>query len=107
VWKGEPAPCFGRRDGEQPDYLDSLGLVQLRLGHDTDAIKAYEQALPQKPKSAWSRYGLGLAKIHSGQTDAGRADLAAAQALDPDIAKRAAKHGLTAAAPQVDKATKK
>lgn len=87
-----------RRDGEQPDYLDSLGLVQLQLGHDADAIKSYEQALAQKPKSAWSRYGLGPAKIHSGQTDAGRADLAAARALDPEIATRAAKYGLTAAA---------
>jgi tetratricopeptide (TPR) repeat protein len=83
-----------RRDGEQPDYLDSLGLVQLRLGHDAEAIKAYEQALAQKPKSAWSRYGLGLAKIHNGQTDAGLADLAAAKALDPDIETLAAKHGL-------------
>ena len=88
-----------RRDGDQPAYLDSLGLVQLRLGHDAEAIKAYEQALAQKPKSAWSRYGLGVAKIHSGQTDAGRADLAAARALDPDITTRAARYGLTAAAP--------
>lgn len=88
-----------RRDGEQPAYLDSLGMVQLRLGHDAEAIKAYEQAIAQNPQSAWSRYGLGLAKIHSGQTDAGRADLAAARALDPDIATLADKYGLTAAAP--------
>lgn len=88
-----------RRDGEQPAYLDSLGLVQLRLGHDADAIKAYQEALAQKPQSAWSRYGLGLAKIHSGQTDAGRADLAAARKLDPEIATRAARYGLTTAAP--------
>ena len=88
-----------RRDGDQPAYLDSLGLVQLRLGHDADAIKAYEQALAQKPRSAWSRYGLGLAKIHSGQEGAGRADLKAALAIDPEIATRAARYGLTAAAP--------
>ena len=73
--------------------------MQLRLGHDAEAIKAYQQALAQKPQPAWSRYGLGLAKIRSGQTDAGRADLAAAHALDPEIATRAAKYGLTAAAP--------
>lgn len=88
-----------RRDGAQPAYLDSLGLVQLRLGHDAEAIKAYEQAFAQKPKSAWSRYGLGLAKIHSGQTDAGRADLEAARALDPDIVTQAGRYGLKAAAP--------
>ncbi|OOG56884.1 hypothetical protein B0E48_09245 [Rhodanobacter sp. C03] len=88
-----------RRDGEKPVYLDSLGMVQLRLGHYPESIKAYEQALAQTPHSAWSRYGLGLAKIRSGQTDAGDADLVAARALDPDIEARAAKYGLTAAGP--------
>ncbi|MFI4958746.1 MAG: tetratricopeptide repeat protein [Lysobacterales bacterium] len=88
-----------KRDGENPDYLDSLGLVQLRLGHYAESIKAYEQALTQKPHVAWSRYGLGLAKIRSGQTDAGKADLAAARALDPEIEARAARYGLTAAGP--------
>jgi predicted aspartyl protease/tetratricopeptide (TPR) repeat protein len=89
-----------KRDGDNPAYLDSLGLVQLRLGHYPDAIKAYEQAVAQRPKNAWSRYGLGLAKIRSGQTDAGQADLAAARALDPHVEDRAAKYGLTAADPQ-------
>lgn len=86
-----------RRDGENPAYLDSLGLVQLRLGHYAESVKAYEQAAAQNPHSAWSRYGLGLAKIRSGQTDAGNADLVAARALDPEIEARAAKYGLTAA----------
>ncbi|MEO6925063.1 MAG: aspartyl protease family protein [Rhodanobacter sp.] len=88
-----------RRDGKDPDYLDSLGLVELRLGHYAESIKAYEQVLAQKPKSAWARYGLGLAEIRSGQTDAGNADLVAAHALDPHVAARAAKYGLTAAVP--------
>ncbi|WP_254058405.1 aspartyl protease family protein [Dyella sp. S184] len=88
-----------RRDGEKPAYLDSLGLVQLRLGHYPESIKAYEQAITQMPRSAWSRYGLGLAKIRSGQTDAGHADLVAARSLDPEIETRAAKYGLTAAGP--------
>lgn len=86
-----------RRDGENAAYLDSLGLVELRLGHYPESIKAYEQAVAQNPRSAWSRYGLGLAKIHSGQADAGKADLVAARALNPDIETRAAKYGLTAA----------
>jgi len=88
-----------RRDGEKPAYLDSLGLVQLRLRHYPESIKAYEQAITQMPRSAWSRYGLGLAKIRSGQTDAGHADLVAARSLDPEIEARAAKYGLTAAGP--------
>jgi clan AA aspartic protease (TIGR02281 family) len=88
-----------RHDGEKPAYLDSLGMVRLRLGQYAESIKAYEQALAQNPRSAWSRYGLGLAKIRSGQTDAGRADLAAARALDPEIEARATTFGLTAPKP--------
>ena len=88
-----------RRDGENPAYLDSLGLVQLRLGNYPESIKAYEQAVAQRPRSAWSRYGLGLAKIRNGQTDAGNADLAAARAFDPGIEARVNKYGLTTATP--------
>ncbi|MHA6205983.1 aspartyl protease family protein [Dyella soli] len=88
-----------RRDGNSADYLDSLGLVELRLGHYPESIKAYEQALAQNPQSAWSRYGLGLAKIRGGQVDAGKADLVAARTLDPQIETRATKYGLTAAGP--------
>jgi tetratricopeptide (TPR) repeat protein len=88
-----------RRDGENPAYLDSLGLVELRLRHYPESIKAYEQAIAQKPDSAWSRYGLGLARIRGGQTDAGNADLVTARKLDPQIETRASKYGLTAAGP--------
>jgi tetratricopeptide (TPR) repeat protein len=88
-----------RRDGENPAYLDSLGMVELRLGNYPESIKAYEQAVAQKPRSAWSRYGLGLAKIRSGQTDAGNAELVAARTIDPQIDTRAAKYGLVAARP--------
>jgi clan AA aspartic protease (TIGR02281 family) len=88
-----------RRDGENPAYLDSLGLVEFRLGHYPESIKAYEQAVAQRPRSAWSRYGLGLAKIRGGQTDAGNADLVAARLLDPQIETRATKYGLIAAGP--------
>ena len=88
-----------RRDGEKPSYLDSLGMVQLRLGHYAKSIKAYRQALAQSPNIAWSRYGLGLAEIHSGQMDAGHADLLAAQKLDPKIGTLASRYGLTPTKP--------
>lgn len=88
-----------RRDGEKPAYLDSLGLVELRLGHYPGSIKAYEQAIAGDPRSAWSHYGLGIAEIHNGQTDAGNADLAAARVLDPLIEIFAGKYGLTTAEP--------
>ena len=88
-----------KRDGPNPSYLDSLGLIELRLGQYAESIKAYEQALAHEPHSGWTRYGLGLAKIRSGQTDAGRADLEAARAIDPHIGEQAAKFGLTAPEP--------
>ncbi|WP_077441440.1 aspartyl protease family protein [Rhodanobacter sp. C01] len=88
-----------KRDGEQSEYLDSLGLVQLRLGHYPESIKAYDQALAKNPHYAWSHYGLGVAKIRSGQTDAGKADLVVARALDPEIEAHATKYGLTTAVP--------
>jgi predicted aspartyl protease/tetratricopeptide (TPR) repeat protein len=88
-----------KRDGENAAYLDSLGLVELRLGHFPESIKAYEQAIAKNGKSAWTRYGLGLAKIHAGQADAGHADLVAAHSLDPQIEARATQYGLTAAMP--------
>ncbi len=88
-----------KRDGEIPAYLDSLGLVELRLGKYPESIKAYEQAVALRPKSAWSRYGLGLAEIRSGQSDAGKTDLIAARVLDPEIDAAATKYGLIATAP--------
>jgi tetratricopeptide (TPR) repeat protein/predicted aspartyl protease len=84
-----------KRDGDNPVYLENLGLVLLRLGHYPDSIKAYEQALASRPKSGWLRYGLGAARIRNGQTDAGQADLAAARVLDPKIDAMASKYGLT------------
>lgn len=86
-----------RRDGENPFYLDALALVELRLGQYSESIKTYQKVVAQKPMSAWARYGLGLAKIHSGDKDAGHADLAAARALDPHIDTRIAKWGLLSA----------
>ena len=81
-------------NGRIPAYLDSLGMVQLRLKAYRDAIAAYEQALAKAPGQAWSRYGLGLARMRSGQNEAGTADLAAAKAIDPDIARQFERFGI-------------
>jgi len=86
-----------KRDGENVFDLESMGLVEYRLGHYADSIKAYERALALKPRSPWARYGLGLAKIRSGEKDAGEADLAAARALDSQTEKRFIKFGVTVA----------
>jgi len=85
-----------KRDGDRAAYLDSLGMVYLRMGNDAESIKAYQQALAQSPHTAWSHYGLGLAELHSGQTAAGNAELATARSLDQQIDARAARFGLVA-----------
>lgn len=76
-------------------FLDSRGLVYLRLGNYDKAIKDYDAALKINPKGVWSLYGRGLARLRSGQPATGQADLAAAAALQPKIATRASKFGLT------------
>jgi tetratricopeptide (TPR) repeat protein len=88
-----------KRDGERTEYLDSLGMVQLRLGNYPESIKAYQQAIALHSGRAWTHYGLGLAEIRSGQKDAGNAELAAARAINPKIQARAEKYGLTVATP--------
>jgi len=85
-----------KRDGDLAAYLDSLGMVYLRMGDYAEAIEAYRQALAKSPRTAWSHYGLGLAELHSGQADAGNAELATARSLDKEIDARAAKFGLVA-----------
>ena len=85
-----------KRDGDRAAYLDSLGMVYLRMGNDAESIKAYQRALAQSPHAAWSHYGLGLAELHSGQAAAGNAELATARSLDQGIDARAAKIGLVA-----------
>ena len=71
-------------------------MVYLRMGKNAEAIKAYQQALARSPRVAWSRYGLGLAELRSGQAAAGNAELATARALDRHIDARAAGLGLVA-----------
>jgi tetratricopeptide (TPR) repeat protein len=75
-------------------FLDSRGLVYLRLGKYAKAIGDYDAALLLDPKIAWSLYGRGLARRHLGQTAAGDADIAAAEVLVPKIAAEFASYGI-------------
>ncbi len=80
---------------EDPNILDSRGLVHLRLGDPHDAVRDYDSALKINPKIAASLYGRGLAELSLGEESPGRADLAAAADLDSGVAKRFADMGLT------------
>ena len=81
------------RPGE-PSYLDSRGLVRLRLGDPDGAIADYDEALRRRPTQAWSLYGRSLAKSKNGDKAGAEADRKAALALDPSLTEAARKAGL-------------
>jgi tetratricopeptide (TPR) repeat protein len=75
-------------------YLDSRGLVYLRMNRLDAAIEDYDAALKLSPRAAWSLYGRGLARLRSGAVDAGNADIAAAKAIHGAIEDEAGGYGL-------------
>ena len=75
-------------------YLDSRGLVYLRMKRLDASIEDYDAALRLDPKGAWSLYGRGLARLRSGAVEAGNADLAAAKAIRSSIEEEAKRYGL-------------
>jgi tetratricopeptide (TPR) repeat protein/predicted aspartyl protease len=77
------------------DFLDSRGLVRLRMGDLDKSIADYDASLKLQPRNAWSLYGRGLAKVRKGLTTAGEQDIAAATAIQPRIEDEARKHGIT------------
>jgi tetratricopeptide (TPR) repeat protein len=76
-------------------FLDSRGLVRLRMGDLDRSIADYDAALRLQPRSAWSLYGRGLAKVRKGLTTAGEEDIAVATAIQPHIEDEARKRGIT------------
>jgi len=66
--------------------LVSRGLVQLRLGAFDKALEDYGAAVAQNGRDAEALYGRGIARIKSGDAAGGEADIAAARAIEPDVA---------------------
>jgi tetratricopeptide (TPR) repeat protein len=79
---------------ERADLLDSLGFVQLRLGHFADAITEYGKALAVAPGQSASLYGLALAEKRAG--DVAKADMnrQAALKISPDVATTFSRYGM-------------
>jgi tetratricopeptide (TPR) repeat protein len=69
-----------------PQFLDSRGFVEARLGRLTEAIRDYTEALKARPGAPWSLYGRGIAEVRQGDAQHGQDDIAAAKAIDPNIA---------------------
>ncbi len=73
--------------------MSNRGLVHLREGQLDEALADFESALKLRSPFPLARYALGLAELRKGLTAAGQADLTAAQARSPGIAKRLADMG--------------
>lgn len=84
-----------KRGGRNSAFMDSRGLVLLRMGRLDEAIAQYDAALKLQPKQGWSLYGRGVAKVRRGDKTGGEADIAAAKAARPGIADEAARLGVT------------
>ena len=82
---------------DDADALDTRGFVQLKLGRFDGAISDYDKALKHHPLTASSLYGRGTAKLRSGDTSGGRADIAAAKSIQADIVEQFSRIGVTAA----------
>ncbi len=93
---GALVDCNAAMSKRPPDslVLDSRGLVFLRRGEFDKAIQDYEASLELQPKSAWTRYGLALAKLGNGLTVQGKRELEAAVAMDPTIGEAYGRVGL-------------
>ena len=78
---------------ETGPYLDSLGMVMLRLGRLDEALAAYDKAIAKRTGSA-SLMGRALAYALKGDRTRAEADRAEAIKLDPDAEARFAEYGL-------------
>jgi len=79
---------------DSPAYLDSKGLVLLRMNRLEEAIRAYDTALRIAPELSASLYGRALAAQARCNCAANGADIKKALQLDPLLARRFERAGL-------------
>ena len=79
-----------------PVALGTRGLVLLKLGRFDEAIADYDAGLEVYAKSPISLYGRGVARRRKGDVASGDADIAAAKALQANVADVVARWGVSA-----------
>lgn len=79
---------------DDPNVLNSRGLVQFKLGAFDRAIADYDAAIALNPKDANSLYARGVAKLKSGNANGGNVDVAAATAITANVAQASAGYGI-------------
>lgn len=75
-------------------YLDSRGLVLLRLGRLDDAIADYDRALSKSANMPSSLFGRAVAWARKGDRAKSEIDAAAALKIDPDIRTEFERYGI-------------
>ncbi|MBB4660256.1 tetratricopeptide repeat protein [Parvularcula dongshanensis] len=81
---------------DNPAFLDSRGLVHLRLGQLEKALADYDAALAKAPELPASLYGRGLVKAAMGNEDGARSDVRAARDASPAVEDEFKGYGLAA-----------
>jgi len=76
--------------------LESRAFIFLKMTNFDAAVSGYDAALALNPKLASALYGRGLAKLKN-EDATGEADVAAAKAMQADIAEEYARYGMPAA----------
>ena len=79
---------------DEPNALDSLGMVKFRLGKWDEAIATYDVALSHNPYLASSLFMRGISEIKKGDAEKGHTDIEAARALNPRIGAHFATFGI-------------
>ena len=74
--------------------FESRGFTYLRMGRWDSAITDYNSALRLNSRLAKSLYGRGLAELKKGNVTAGKADVAAATAIEASIADYFRRYGV-------------
>jgi tetratricopeptide (TPR) repeat protein len=83
-----------RDRADTPFFLDSRGLVYLRMGNFAKSIADYDAVLQLQPRNPWALYVRGVAKVRKGAKDEGEIDIAASKAITPRAAADAERHGI-------------
>ena len=78
-------------------YIDR-GIGYAANGDNDRAIEDYNEALKLNPKQALSLFGRGLAKLKKGDASGGEADIAAAKAIQTNIAEEFGRYRVTPSA---------
>ncbi|HXF89902.1 MAG TPA: tetratricopeptide repeat protein [Xanthobacteraceae bacterium] len=86
----------------QGAVADPRGFIYLKLGDIDKAINAFDAALKPNPKLAYALYGRGISKIRKGDKAGGGADIAAAEAIQPNIAEEWVRIGIGASSTAMD-----